>query len=126
PGPLARTVRANPGCQSNFDAQIRKSRAGSAAGAVDRPRDETRAALIGQERPRPLEENEDAVAETDQKQDVHEAPDEPSGEPGQAQATDPRDRLGPADDGEVPLVAVAERTPRPAGQVCLHVSGDVA
>ena len=51
--------------------------------------DEASAALVGEVRPGPLEQHDEAIAEADEKEDVHEQPAEPGEESRQAQAAPP-------------------------------------
>src|SRR5206468_3796207 len=80
------------------------------------PGDQTHSALAGQVGPGPLEHNEDAIAEADQEEDVHEAPGGPRWESRQAQPTEVGHSRGPSDGGEVPFVAVTERDRRFSAQ----------
>src|SRR6266536_44489 len=130
PRSAARTARANSREKSNFDAQRRASHHEDSPGSGDRPvdrsRDEPRAPLIREIRPRPLEEHERAVAKPDQEKDVDEAPREPRDEPRHPEPAEIGDRLRPPDDSEVALVAVPERPTGPAREVPSHVPSDVS
>src|SRR6185295_6331975 len=78
--------------------------------------DESRAALPAQVGPGPFEEDEEAIAEADQEQDVHEEPGEPRGQAVELKAAHHRDRGGAADGRHAALVAVAERAGRQTGE----------
>src|SRR5262249_5091505 len=88
----------------------------SRSGRPDLARDEAGAALVGEVRPRPLHHDDAAVAEADEVEDVHEAPQEPGNEAGEAQAGDLGDRLRPPDDRHRALVDVVERPSWMAGE----------
>ena len=80
--------------------------------------DEPRAAAVGHERPRPADEDDDPVREADQIEDVDAEPQQPGGEaalaPERPEPRDVGDARQPPDDGDVAVVAVAERLVRPA------------
>src|SRR6202162_6308654 len=76
--------------------------------AVNVARDEARAPLPGHIRPRPLEQDDEPVAESDEIEDVDEAPEEPGGETGEPDPPEVRDGRASSEDGQVPRVAVVK------------------
>src|SRR5512142_3090498 len=83
------------------------------AGALDprrRAGDQPRAAVVGDVRPRPLDEDEDPVAE----HDMDEEPGQPGDPARELDAAQVGDGRRAADRGERALVAIAERQPGPA------------
>src|SRR5437899_3379786 len=76
------------------------------------PSNQPHAALEGQERKRPLGHDDDAVAKTDQPEDVQEDPEEPRRKPGHLQSEDVADRRPATDGGHRAEVLVAERLER--------------
>src|SRR6185369_6773880 len=76
------------------------------------PSNQPHTALEGQERKRPLGHHEDAVAETDQPEDVQEDPEHPGRKPGHFQPEDVADRRPATDGGHRAEVLVAERLER--------------
>src|SRR4051812_7309295 len=98
-------------------------RAGSAAPGAPLPLwasrnagQKTRAATIGEERPRPVHVDEYAAAEIDEQHEMDERPGEPRGKPGQREAAEIGDRMRAADDRHRPEIFITERaglaTPR--------------
>src|ERR1700693_4133353 len=83
----------------------------SRGAAVNVARDEARAPLPGHIRPRPLEQDDEPVAEADEVEDVDEAPEEPGGETGKPDPSEVCDGRAPSEDGQVPRVAVAKGLP---------------
>ena len=76
------------------------------------PCDQPRAALVRQVRPRPLQHHQQAIAEADQKKDVHRQPGEPGHEAAQFEPPEVRHARGASDGGERAFVAVVERAQR--------------
>src|ERR1700736_4367594 len=76
--------------------------------------DQPRSALGEEVAPHPLNEDEEAVLEADQVEDVDEQPRYPGEKSGEAEAARLRDGLVLPDGGHHPLVAIAERAARPA------------
>src|SRR5262245_7748430 len=64
---------------------------------VGAPRDQTRAELVADVGPRPLDEDEQSVAEPDELEDVDEGPEEPRRKAGESQPGQVRHGRGPAD-----------------------------
>ena len=75
-----------------------------------RLRDEARAALAGEIRPKPLALHAQPVLQLRQREDVNERPDQPRREAARAQRSSLQDRIILADDGHVALIEIAERT----------------
>src|SRR5689334_16905068 len=73
--------------------------------------------------PRPAHQDPDPVLESHQVVEVHDEPDDPPEEPGEAQALDLTHGRTAADRGERALVAVAERAARPTVEdVLRHIA----
>ena len=70
--------------------------------------DQTRAALISYVGPRPLDENQQAIAESDQEQDVHKQPGQPGDESRNVNLSELRHGSGSSDGGEAAFVPVVE------------------
>src|SRR6266540_5923957 len=79
-----------------------------AAESLDLPRDEPRTALPGQIGPRPLEQDDEPVAEADEVEDVHETPEEPGGESGEPDPSQVRDGRSASQHGEIARVTVTK------------------
>jgi hypothetical protein len=77
--------------------------------------DQPRAASSGQEAERPAGEDEQAILEADEIEDVDGEPDQPGRHSADLDALDVRDRAGAPDGGEVALVDVAEGPRRASG-----------
>src|SRR5438105_3508074 len=92
-------------------------------GTFVRSGDETRAALKCRVLPRPRKGNDEAASRSDQKIDVHHAPEQPPQRAGQLQMLQIDDRGAPADRGQVPLMLVAKRSWR---RCSANASGDKA
>src|SRR5260370_677383 len=80
------------------------------------PGDEARAAGPGDIRPGQFEEHQEAIAEADQEDDVHEEPCEPRRVSGQPESSNHRDSRGPPDRGHAAPIAVAEGQVRSAAE----------
>jgi hypothetical protein len=65
--------------------------------------------LRSEVRPRPFEQDDDAVAKADQEQNVDDDPQKPSDEAGDAQEAEVRHRRRLADRRQIPLVHVVKR-----------------
>ena len=70
--------------------------------------DQPGAALVGQIRPEPFERHDQAIAEADQKIDMHKAPGEPAEPAAQPEPAKIRDRLAPANYSHAADVAIPE------------------
>src|SRR5215467_16341690 len=77
--------------------------------AIRRIRNQTRAALKGEVVPEPVEGDDKAVAQSDQKIDVRDAPEHPADESLQLQRSEFYDRGATADRREVAKMHVLER-----------------
>ena len=73
-------------------------------------------ALVGPVRHRPVEHDDDAVAEADQEEKVRDQPEPPRQQSAQPEAMQVHDRREAPDRGEVAEVFVAKRSGRPAGE----------
>src|SRR5882672_9979138 len=82
------------------------------AGKVGASSDETGATLISEIRPCPLNKDQHAVAETDQKKDVDEQPGQPGHEARDVNLAELGDSSGATDGGEAAFVAVVKRRAR--------------
>lgn len=78
------------------------------AGKVGAAGDEAGAAFVGHVRPCPLNENEQAVAESDEIENVNEEPGEPGEESGDVNAAEFGDGGGASDGGDGAFVPVVE------------------
>src|ERR1700685_509818 len=101
------------GCGRNFLRRARSSRRDCRAGIgparqVSAPGDEAGSALVCDIRPRPLNENQDAIAEADEKKNVDEKPRQPGDESGDVNLAELRDGSCAADGGEAAFVEVME------------------
>src|SRR3954467_976506 len=86
----------------------------AASPALRRPRDQPRAALVGEVSPRPLDQDDEPVAEPDQEEDVDEEPRPPRDRARELHPHHVRDGAPPPDRREGPLVLVDERARLPA------------
>src|SRR5207249_10544693 len=87
------------------------------------PGDEPRAALMGDVGPGPLEQDHEAIAKPDEKEDVDQEPPQPGNEPGELKSPDDGHRGGLPDRRDVALVAVAEALGRAAREPPPGVAG---
>jgi len=78
------------------------------SGKIGAAGDEAGSALVGEVRPGPLDENQDAVAEADEEKDVDEEPGEPGEESGDVEFAEVGDSGGAADGGERAFVPVVK------------------
>src|SRR5262249_22584704 len=76
--------------------------------------DQAAAALECDIAPRPIERDDESVAEADQEIDVGHAPQHPGDQPGHPEPAELRDRARASDGGERAVVAIAERRRGPA------------
>src|SRR5450631_4411111 len=90
-------------CRLGWSAWI-----GSPSGQISTTGDQPRAAFVGDVGPRPLNEHQQPVAETDQEKDVDEEPRQPRNEAGDVDAAELGDRCCAADRGEAAFVPVVK------------------
>src|SRR5579871_1705989 len=79
------------------------------AGQFGAARNQARAAFIREIGPCPLDEHQHAIAESDEKKDVHEKPRHPGDKSGNVKLTDFSNGRGAADRRKVALVVVMKR-----------------
>src|SRR5690606_11422691 len=118
--------RRKGGATSCDDAELGLGAFGAPEPDPALPRDQSPASLVGDVGPGPLHHDDEAVAETDQVEDVDEDPHEPRRQAAHPELRDLRDGGVPPDRGEVPLVQVAERLARLALEVAADRARDVA
>jgi len=87
--------------------------------------DEARAALVGHVRPEPLDENQQAIAEANQEENVNEEPGKPGDEAGDVNFAELRDGGVAADGGQRTLVPVVEGFTRLVREITANRPGDV-
>src|SRR3954462_9235520 len=88
----------------NWRCRLGSSPSGQICAAGDQPC----AAFICDIRPRPLNKDQQTVAKTNQKQDMHEQPQEPGDKSGDGDLSTLRDASGSADRGQTAFVPVVE------------------
>ena len=68
--------------------------------------------LVREIRPRPLDEHDEAIAEADQIEDVHEEPDQPADQAAQPEPPEIGNRRGPANRSQVAEIVIVKRPQR--------------
>src|SRR5207237_10103729 len=102
------------------------ARRGSGTTSVlDAAHDDARVALVAEVRPRPIEHDDEAVAEVDEKVDVRDEPHEPRREAREVQPADHHHGGIAADGGELAVVAILEPDRRLALDPAQHIAAGV-
>ena len=83
------------------------------------PQNNPRRPLVTPVRPPPVEQHDQAVAEADQEEHVHDQPEPPGQQAGEAQRAEIDHRRHAADGGQVAVVLVGERRRRHAAGLAL-------
>ena len=98
--------------RSGWNFPHRDVRIGGPSRQIRAARDQACAPFVRHVGPRPLNENQQPVAETDEKKDVHEEPGQPRDEAGDVDFAEIGDRGGAADGSQAAFIPVVERWTR--------------